>query len=120
MWDESSNVWALRGVCCQMAQFSTHNLNTDCLQIRHRETLLFYLRVKANKNHKKPQEKFSINFLPRRINVRCQDSEPQKGRVSILTRTGIDLKGFTLSAFINILSNVFISLLSWFIGLSPQ
>lgn len=46
-----------------------------------------------------------------------QDSEPQKGQVSILPRTGIDLKGFTVSTFINILSNIFISLLSWFIGL---
>lgn len=49
--------------------------------------------------------------------MRRQESEPQKGRVSILPRSGIDLKGFTVSTFINILSNIFISLLSWFIGL---
>lgn len=75
---------------------------------------LFCLRVMAKK---KCQEKFSINFLHRRIYVRRQESEPQKGRVSILPRSGIDLKGFTVSTFINILSSIFISLLSWFIGL---
>lgn len=49
--------------------------------------------------------------------MRRQDSEPQKGQGSILPRTGIDLKGLTVSTFINILSNIFISLLSWLIGL---
>lgn len=43
-----------------------------------------------------------------------QDSEPQKGKLSIFSRTGIDLKGFTVSTFINILSYTFISLISFF------
>lgn len=41
----------------------------------------------------------------------------QKGQVYTLPRTGIDLKGFTVLPFINNLSNIFMSLLSWFIGL---
>lgn len=115
MWDESSSVWSLCGVCCQVVQFSAHNCNTDCLQTEHRDTLLY--KSKGKKRKKKSQGKFNINFLPRRIYVRRQDSEPQKGRLSILPGTGIDLKGFAVSTFINILSNIFISLLPWFIGL---
>lgn len=69
---------------------------------------------------KKGQGKFSIIFLPGRIYVWRQDSEPQKGQVSILPGTKVDLKGFTVSTFINIISNIFVSPLSWFIGLSLQ
>lgn len=44
-----------------------------------------------------------------------QDGEPLKGQVSILPRTGIDLKGLAVSTFTNILSDISISRLSWFI-----
>lgn len=41
------------------------------------------------------------------------DSEPQKEQVSFLSRAGIDI----VSAFTNVLSDICISLLSWFIEL---
>lgn len=79
--------------------------------------VLFKWKCKQNKAKQNSQENSASIFLPRSIYVRRQDSEPQKGQVSSLPRSGIDLKGFMVLPFINILSNIFISLVSEFIGL---
>lgn len=113
MWDENSSLGFKWCVLSSGPIFSS--LSEHCLQTEYGVTLVFCLR-----GEKKSQEKFSIIFLPGRIYVWRQDSEPQKGRVSILPGTRVDLKGFTVLTFINIISNISISQLSWFIGLSLQ